>query len=47
LDGAQVLEGRSSNMGLALDVSSLEAGMYFLVVTRQGARRVERVQVQH
>ncbi len=47
LDGAQVLEGRSSNMGLALDVSSLEAGMYFLVVTRQGVRRVERVQVQH
>ena len=47
LNGAEVREGRSSTTGLALDVSSLEAGMYFLVVTRQGVRQVKRVQVQH
>jgi hypothetical protein len=28
-------------------VSSLEAGMYLLVVTRQGVRQVQKVQVQH
>ena len=47
LNGAQVRQGLSSTSGLVLDVSSLDAGMYFLVVTRQGARQVKRVQVQH
>ena len=47
LNGAHVRQGRSSTSGLVLDVSSLDAGMYLLVVTRQGARQVKRVQVQH
>ena len=47
LNGAHVRQGRSSTSGLVLDVSSLDAGMYYLVVTRQGARQVKRVQVQH
>jgi len=47
LNGAQVRQGLSSTSGLVLDVSSLDAGMYFLVVTRQGARQVKRVQIQH
>jgi len=47
LNGATVREGRSSNHGLTLDVSSLDAGMYIMVVTRQGARQILQVQVQH
>lgn len=47
LNGAHVRQGRSSTSGLVLDVSSLDAGMYYLVVTRQGVRQVKRVQVQH
>ena len=47
LNGATVLEGRSSNHGLTLDVSSLDAGMYIMAVTRQGVRQVLQVQVQH
>jgi hypothetical protein len=47
LNGARVRQGLSSTLGLVLDVSSLDAGMYLLVVTRQGARQVKRVQVQH
>ncbi|MGB1347526.1 MAG: T9SS type A sorting domain-containing protein [Flavobacteriales bacterium] len=47
LNGATVLEGRSSNHGLTLDVSSLDAGMYIMAVTRQGVRQVLQVQIQH
>ena len=47
LNGAEVRQGLSCTAGLALDVSSLEAGMYLLVVTRQGVRQVQKVQVQH
>ncbi len=47
LNGSTVREGRSSNHGLTLDVSSLDAGMYIMVVTRQGVRQVLQVQVQH
>ena len=47
LNGATVLEGRSSNHGLTLDVSSLDAGMYIMAVTRQGGRQVLQVQIQH
>ena len=47
LNGATVRQGRSSNHGLTLDVSSLDAGMYIMVVTRQGARQILQVQVQH
>ena len=47
LNGSTVREGRSSNHGLTLDVSSLDAGMYIMVVTRQGVRQVLQVQIQH
>jgi len=47
LKGAMLREGRSSNHGLTLDVSSLDAGMYIMVVTRQGARQILQLQVQH
>ena len=47
LNGATVLEGRSSDHGLNLDVSSLDAGLYLMVVTRRGARQVLQVQIQH
>ena len=47
LNGSTVREGRSSNHGLTLDVSSLDSGMYIMVVTRQGVRQVLQVQVQH
>ena len=47
LNGATVREGRSSNHGLTLDVSSLDAGMYIMVVTRHGARQVLQLQIQH
>ncbi len=47
LNGATVREGRSNNHGLTLDVFSLDAGMYIMVVTRQGVRKVLQVQIQH
>ena len=47
LNGATVREGRSSNHGLTLDVSSLDAGMYIMVVTRHGARQVLQLQIEH
>ena len=47
LNGSTVLEGRSSDHGLNLDVSSLDAGLYLMVVTRRGARQVLQVQIQH
>lgn len=47
LNGATVREGCSSSHGLTLDVSSLDSGLYIMVVTRQGARQVFQMQVQH
>jgi hypothetical protein len=46
-NGTKVRGGLSATSGWTLDVSSLEAGMYLLVVTRQGVRQVQRVQVTH
>ena len=47
LNGCHGASRTVQHHGLTLDVSSLDAGMYFLVVTRQGVRQVLQVQVQH
>ena len=46
-NGTKVRAGLSATSGWTLDVSSLEVGMYLFVVTRQGVRQVQRVQVTH
>ena len=47
MNGAKVRAGLSGTSGWTLDVSSLETGMYLLVVTRQGVSQVQQVQVTH